>query len=36
MHVPQALVGDMGVNLGGDDVFMAQKLLNSAQVNALG
>ncbi len=36
VHVPQAFVGDVGVNLGGKDVFVAQKFLDNAQVNALG
>ena len=34
MDVPQALVGNVGVDLGGRHVFVAQKLLDAPEVGA--
>ena len=34
MDVPQALVGDVGVDLGGRHVLVAQKLLDASEVGA--
>ena len=36
MDVPQPLVGDVGVDLGGRHVLMPQQLLDAAQVGAVG
>ena len=36
MDVPQALVGDVGVDLGGRHVLVAQKLLDAAKIGAVG
>ena len=36
MDVPQALVGDVGVDLGGRHVFVAQKLLDAPEIGAVG
>ena len=36
MDVPQPLVGDVGVDLGGGHVLVAQKLLDASEVGAAG
>ena len=36
MDVPQALVGDVGVDLGGRHVLVAQKLLDAPEIGAVG
>ena len=36
MDVPQPLVGDVGVDLGGRHVLVAQQLLDAAEVGAVG
>ena len=36
VDVAQALIGDMRINLSGNNIFMAQKFLDAAQVNSLG
>ena len=35
MDVAEAFVGDVGVDLRGDDVFVAEKFLNGAKIHAL-
>ena len=36
MDVPQPLVGDVGVDLGGRHVLVAQQLLDASEVGAVG
>ena len=36
MDVPQALVGDVGVDLGGRHVLVAQELLDAPEIGAVG
>ena len=35
VDVAEAFVGDVGVDLRGDDIFMAQEFLNRAEIYAL-
>jgi hypothetical protein len=36
MDVPQPLVGDVGVDLGGRHILVAQKLLDAPEIGAMG
>ena len=35
MDIPQTLIGDVGVDLGGRHVFVSQQLLDAAQIGAM-